>query len=129
MEAIRVTRAKVEALLTEHFPCPEDWPGWRDYDYPDIPEVEAWRSACGDVWDAAVSALFRLWKEKIEALGYWVEEIEGHEISQHDAAEGGHKWTDEQDDEFIERWVIDMSEFVPIDWPKPPKAAYAAEPA
>lgn len=26
MEAIRVTQAEAEALLAEHFPCPEDWP-------------------------------------------------------------------------------------------------------
>ena len=31
MEAISVTRAEVEALLIEHFPCPGDWPNPADW--------------------------------------------------------------------------------------------------
>lgn len=84
--------------------------------------------ASQDALDAGATALFRLWKEEIEALGYEVEQIEWHERAQHQAAFGRQKWTDEQD-EFIARWVIESSDFFKIDWPTPPQAAYVEEPA
>ena len=48
MEAIRVTRAKVEALLTEHFPCPEDWPNPEDWKDDPRSWIEEWVEACED---------------------------------------------------------------------------------
>ncbi len=108
---------------------PMDWPRWQVDDCPDTPEVLAWRSACQDALDAGAIALFRLWKKEIEALGYEVKQIELHDIAQYQNAFGRQKWTDEQDDEFITRWVIESSDFFKIDWPTPPQAAYAEGPA